>query len=68
MSYYYIKAAGKFVTVDLRNYKVKTMEGNASDDYKWMLEPLETNLFVVRHAATKRYLELPSDGPVNAIP
>ena len=64
---YYIKTAGTFLTVDLRNYTVKTVQGNASDDYKWTLQPLETNQFVVRHDATRRFLELPPNGPVRGI-
>jgi len=71
MSYYYIqvsgKAAGKYLTVDQEDHEVKVVEGTASNDYKWNMDPLQINQLVVRHHATNRYLEIPATGPVNAI-
>ena len=71
MSYYYIKVSGeaadKYLTVDQEDNEVKAVEGAASNDYKWDMDPLQINQLVVRHHATNRYLEIPADGPANAI-
>ena len=67
MSYYYIKAADKYVTVDQKDYKVKTVKGNHGDDYKWLVSPVDADTFTVRHDVTNCYLEIPATGTVNAI-
>ena len=67
---YYIKvrsAEDAYLSVYANDFRVIVAEGNASNAYKWNLNPLNPNQLVARHDATKRYLEIAEQGAVNAI-
>ena len=67
---YYIKVRSEedaYLSVYANDFRVIVAEGNASNAYKWNLNPLSSNQLVARHDVTKRYLEIAEQGAVNAI-